>query len=226
MLADRLRGTLRRPLQQLARGAIRGIFGALFTLSLEGTPPATGPYVLAANHQGWADAFVLMALFPADPPLVFLGDEQAVTHVWWKRAVMWVFGGVIRIDRTRGADPSAIEASLAVLRRGGVLVVFPEGRVSRREDEPIPFHRGVAYLALKAGVPIVPVRLSGTAELYLGRRLAVSVGAPRATASCAATKAATEALAREVHDDVARLMPAWREEQVARKRLRWLTDLL
>lgn len=39
-------------------------------------------------------------------------------------------------------------------------MLFPEGRVSHRENALAPFHRGVGYLALKARVPVLPVYLS------------------------------------------------------------------
>jgi 1-acyl-sn-glycerol-3-phosphate acyltransferase len=211
---------------RVARHAVRAAFRAIFRMRLEGEPPRRGGYILAANHQGWADAFVLLALFPPAPRLVFLGDERALTHVWWKRAVMALFGGVIRIDRTRSTDPSAIEAALAVLGRGEVLVVFPEGRVSHREDALAPFHRGVGYLSLKTRAPILPVHLSGTAELYLGRPLVARVGSLRQPPAAAPAKDASASLAAAVHADVAMLAPVSRDPVPERKRLRWLTDLL
>lgn len=213
-------------LSRVARVVVRAILRALFRIRLEGRPPAEGPYILAANHQGWVNGFLLLALFSAAPRLIFLGDEHGVTNRWWKCAVLALFEGVIRIDRSRRADLDAMAAALACLRGGGVLVVFPEGNVSRREDALAPFHRGIGYLALKAQVPILPVHLSGTAELYLGRELVVRVGALRLPASIGKLRAASEALARVSRADVAALAPRWREPVVARKRLRWLTNLL
>ena len=220
------RAPRRSVLRRFARESFNIILGALFRIRLEGEPPAQGPYILAANHQGWVDGFLLLALFPAAPRLVFLGDSHGVTNRWWKRAVLALFGGVIRIDRSRSADAGAIAAGLACLRSGDVLVVFPEGRVSRREDALAPFHRGIGYLAHKAHVPILPVHLSGTAELYLGRELVVRVGALRHPTGTGAIRAASEALARASRADVAALAPVWREPAVARKRLGWLTNLL
>ncbi len=85
--------------------------------------------------------------------------------------------------------------------------------------------RDVGYLALKARAPILPVHLSGTAELYLGRELVVRVGPLRRPTATRATKAASEALARAAYADVAAFAPLQREE-AARRHLRWLTDLL
>jgi len=213
-------------LSRIARASVHVILSALFRIRLEGWMPAQGPYILAANHQGWVDGFLLLALFPAVPRLIFLGDEKGVTNRWWKRAVLALFESVIRIDRSRSADVDAMAAALACLRGGGVLVVFPEGSVSRREDALAPFHRGIGYLALKAQAPILPVHLSGTAELYLGRELVVRVGALRHPASSSKLRAASEALARASRADIAGLAPAWREPAVTHKRLRWLTNLL
>jgi len=55
---------------------IRAAFSLLFRPRLEGRPPPPrGPYILIANHQGWADAFLLSALFPP-APLHFFADQE------------------------------------------------------------------------------------------------------------------------------------------------------
>ena len=219
-------GSLRSILSRIARTLVRAILGVLFRIRLEGHAPTDGPYIVAANHQGWVDGFLLLAVFPAAPRLIFLGDEQAVTNRGWKRAVLDIFQSVVRVDRSRPVDVDAMTRALGCLRGGGALVVFPEGSVSRREDALAPFHRGIGYLALKAQVPILPVHLSGTAELYLGRERVVRVGALRHPNSVGKLRAASEALARSCRTDVAALAPASREPAAARKRLRWLTNLL
>ena len=180
---------------------------------------------MVANHQGWADGFLLSAFLPAEPRVVFLGDRDGTMGIWWHRAILRAIGLVIPIDRTTCSDRSAIDAALAALADGCALVVFAEGRVSHAENALIPFHRGVGYLALRADVPVVPVWLAGTAELYLGRELVVTVGRPRAVAG-EPTKAATLAVARTLHDDVAVLAPREPPPAPARKHWVWLTDLL
>lgn len=211
---------------RIARLIVRGLFRALFRVRHHGTLPARGPLLVVANHQGWADGFLMAASFPLSAEVRLLGDREGTTKVWWWRAVLRAVGMVITIERTgKTADRAAIGAVLAALKRSEVVVVFAEGRVSRVESSLGPFARGVGYLALRSGTPILPVWLSGTAELYLRKELATFAGTPRAVAQGAPTKEATQALALALHDDLANLEPAERTPEPAHKRMRWLTNL-
>jgi 1-acyl-sn-glycerol-3-phosphate acyltransferase len=234
--------------RRVARLIVRVLFAALFRVRLEGTPPRTGPYLLIANHQGWADAFLLLALLPAEPSIHFVGDRTATMTVWWKRTVLRSLGVVVPVARDGGSERGAITAALDLLKTGAVVGLFPEGRVSRAElgvcpdctklgrdlrrdshgahvDRDLaPFARGVGYLACKAGVPILPVWLQGTAELYLGRELTVRVGELIAPPTVPNTKPNTEAIAASLHSRVARLARPW-SEPTGPRRLRWLTHL-
>ncbi|HET8568386.1 MAG TPA: lysophospholipid acyltransferase family protein [Candidatus Limnocylindria bacterium] len=200
---------------------------ALFRLRLAGTPPAAGPCIVVANHQGWTDPFAIMALFRARPRLWGFAAKDAVVPWWWKRAAVWLVGGaVVLVDLKVAVDRRAIAQALRVLERGDALLVFPEGRVSRKENDLGEFERGTAYLALRAGAPVVPVWLGGTAELYLGRELVVTVGSPRRPPRVEhPTKETTERFARELHDAVAALSTPY-VERPGPKRWRWLTHLL
>jgi len=214
------------PVPRVARLVVRALLGRLFRLRLEGTPPRTGPYVLIANHQGWADPFLLIALLPPEPRIHFIGDRQAVRSHWWKRAAIRAVGGLVLIDRTVALDRSAIAESLQVLEGGGVLALFPEGRVSREEADLGPFERGSGWLAFRARAPVVPVWLRGTAELYLGRELVVTIGPARDAPEGPPTKAAIDAFTQELQTDVAGLARPWTEPPGATKRWRWLTNIL
>jgi 1-acyl-sn-glycerol-3-phosphate acyltransferase len=209
-----------------ARLLVRAIFAPLFRVRHVGTLPDRGPLIVVANHQGWADGFLLAAAFPLRAEVRLLGDRAGTMTIWWWRAVLRAVGMIIAIDRTPGgADRAAIAAMLASLERGEIVVVFAEGRVSRAESALGPFARGVGYLALRSGAPILPVWLSGTSELYLRRELVTIAGRPRSVARAVATKEATRALAQLVHDDLAALEPTERAPEPAHKRMRWLTNL-
>ena len=181
---------------------------------------------MVANHQGWADGFLLAASFPLSAEVRLLGDREGTGKVWWWRAVLRAVGMVITIERaSKTADRAALGATLAALERGEIVVVFAEGRVSRVESSLGPFARGVGYLALRSGAPILPVWLSGTAELYLRKELATIAGKPRPVPRGAPTKEATRTLALALHDDLANLEPAELAPEPAHKRMRWLTNL-
>lgn len=211
---------------RVARLIVRGIFAALFRVRRAGHLPAHGPLIVVANHQGWADGFLLAAAFPLSATVRMLGDRHGTMSVWWWRAVLRAVGMVIPIDRSsERADRSAIRVTLSALERGEVVVVFAEGRVSHAEAALAPFARGVGYLALRSGAPVLPVWLSGTGELYLRRELVTIAGSTRTLPEAAPTKELTRRLALELHDDLAALAPREPRPEPAVKRLRWLTDL-
>ncbi|MDB9375148.1 lysophospholipid acyltransferase family protein [Nodularia sphaerocarpa] len=65
-----------------------------------------------------------------------------------------------------------------ILSLGDGLVLFPEGRLGSAEGQLHPLKRGTVIYALRAGVPIIPVVLIGTHDLYLGKELTVRFGEP------------------------------------------------
>ncbi|WGV24674.1 lysophospholipid acyltransferase family protein [Halotia branconii] len=68
---------------------------------------------------------------------------------------------------------------LAILAHGDGIVLFPEGRLGTAEGKlHLPLKRGTVMYALRAGVPIVPIVLVGTHDLYLGKELTIRVGEP------------------------------------------------
>ena len=118
--------------------------------------PAAGPAILAANHIGLLDG-PLLAVFSPRPVHALTKAEmfRGRTGRFLARA------GQIPVDRYR-PDPRAVRTCLRVLRDGGVLGVFPEGR--RGDGGLHRFHHGAAYLALVSGAPLVPAILLGTRE--------------------------------------------------------------
>ena len=211
---------------RVARRLLRFLLGRLFRLRLTGALPPAGPHLLIANHQGWADAFVLIALLPPEPRVHFMADRAAVLSHWWKRATIRLLGGLVLVDRERTSDRAAIRDSLAVLAGGGVLALFPEGRVSRREAELGPFERGTGWLAYRAQVPIVAAWLSGTAELYLGREITLTIGTARVPPDGAVSRPGIDALTGQLEQDLRAIATPWVEPVMTRKRWPWLTDIL
>lgn len=117
--------------------------------------PASGPAILAANHESIWDPFILGVL--TERPVHYMAKAEL-----WRypvlRGAMNGFGA-FPVDRG-GGDMRALRHGIALLERGEVLGVFPQG--TSKLDAPRRFHRGAARLALLTGAPIVPVRMTGT----------------------------------------------------------------
>jgi len=147
----------------VARGALSAL--ARVKVEIEGELPKDGPLIVVANH-----------ISNADPPLVAgwltprLGRQM---HILAKEALFVpVVGFVLRRlgatpVRSGGSDMEAYRVARGFLDRGEILCVFPEGTRSANGvlAEPKP---GVAMLATRTGVPILPVGISGS-DRFLGR---------------------------------------------------------
>lgn len=124
------------------------------------------------NHQGAYDIFALLAYLPVD--FKWLAKEEL-----FKIPIFgWAMGaaGYISIDR-KGKKKAlqSIERAVAKIRDGASVLVFPEG--TRSPDGRIhPFKKGGFTLAIKAGVPIVPIAIRGSREVLPRSSLIVKPG--------------------------------------------------
>jgi 1-acyl-sn-glycerol-3-phosphate acyltransferase len=113
---------------------------------------------------------------------------------------MDALGGIpIRRDRR---DLLSVARAEELLQAGECVAIFPQGRVTGG-----PWTRGAARVALATGVPIVPVRIVGTARALSNRRIRFSkirivVGEPIQVAAARPTVAGSRALTRELQDRV------------------------
>jgi 1-acyl-sn-glycerol-3-phosphate acyltransferase len=154
--------------------------------------PAHGGIVVAANHLSALDPFVLGAAVPRQ--LHYMTKAE----LWRFRPLGWVLDGLGGFPVARGrGDRDAVLRAVRLLEEGEAVGIFPGGRV-RWEG---PWFRGAAKMALRAGVPILPVRLFDTDEALSGRRvrfpqLRVVIGEPIPVAQATPTIAS----ARELTD--------------------------
>jgi len=191
---------------------LRSMFGLEVT-GLERLP-AEGPFILAANHHNYLDAVVLGVAVPR--PIHFLVMPRVFhaspLHPPFHRRV-----GSIPVNIER-ADPGAIKCTLRVLEDGGVVGIFPEGPFSR-EGRLVSGQPGVAMMALRSGVPVVPAAIRGTYEALAGRRfyiprsypLAVRFGQPlhfHQTRRRRANQANREEITRQIMSHIAALLDA------------------
>lgn len=121
--------------------------------------PRRGPLILVANHQSLLDPLALMAAMPRE--ITFL----AAAYLFRLPVVGLVIRAVGAMPvRGEEGDLRSLRKSLALLREGKAIGLFPEGGVSR-PGELRPFMPGWAYLALKSGAPVVPVILYGSSKV-------------------------------------------------------------
>ncbi len=119
--------------------------------------PAQGAFILATNHMSRLDVPLLFVTTYRNDLIALVADSYKSNPLF---AWMVQTSGSIWIDRAK-ADFSAVRAGLNFLKSGGVLGIAPEGTRSR-EGTLIQAKNGVALLAEKARVPIIPVAISGT----------------------------------------------------------------
>jgi len=182
--------------------------------------PRSGNYIVIANHLNWLDEFALLLLFPVEPRIHFLADPTILVT----RKVQWFIvrrtGGFVPVVRERHGDQALFRHVDRALEVGGSVAIFPEGNYGPKEGELMPFKKGFAHFAIKAGVPVIPVALSGTKDLWFRKRIKVVIG--KAIDPAGHTP---ESLTDAGFESVKELMPPYREE-TGRKLLRkQLTNL-
>jgi 1-acyl-sn-glycerol-3-phosphate acyltransferase len=118
--------------------------------------PRSGAFVLAPIHRSNIDTPLAAAV--CSRRLRFMGKDS----LWKIRAIGWLLSALGAFPVTRGtADREALKRCIAVLEMGEPLVLFPEGT---RQSGPtvMPLFDGAAYIAVKAGVPIIPLGIGGS----------------------------------------------------------------
>ncbi|MBQ8201101.1 MAG: 1-acyl-sn-glycerol-3-phosphate acyltransferase [Clostridia bacterium] len=129
------------------------------------------PFILMGNHQSMMDP-VIAAMPVKRYQIRYIGKKE----LWKVPIVAAIFNSMhmIPVDR-HNTDMEAMRACMRVTREGGVLGIFPEGTRHKNglmED----LESGVAMIALRSKVPLIPVYITGKVRLF--RRLHVYVGEP------------------------------------------------
>ncbi|HEU4385272.1 MAG TPA: lysophospholipid acyltransferase family protein [Anaeromyxobacteraceae bacterium] len=121
--------------------------------------PWRGPAVIVSNHLSLVDILVLYGLYR---PFKWVSKEEnfKIPFAGWNMTL----NGYVRLARgDRKSIREMLERSLALLRQGSPLLIFPEGTRSA-DGELQGFKMGAFTLARQAGCPVIPVALTGTAD--------------------------------------------------------------
>jgi 1-acyl-sn-glycerol-3-phosphate acyltransferase len=171
-------------LQSRLRAVARPITSKMWKIRREGFDrlPKDGPAILCPNHISFLDSAFLMLSVPRN--ISFVGKAEYMDS--WKTKFLFPALGMIPIDRGGGdKSQAALDTAEAVLRRGELFGIFPEGTRSR-DGFLYKGRTGAARLALKVGCPIFPVGVIGTREIQppdaklpkLGKECTIKIGRP------------------------------------------------
>jgi 1-acyl-sn-glycerol-3-phosphate acyltransferase len=196
--------------QRLVRRLTVRLVRLLIRIEVEGLDkvPHSGPFILACNHLHIIDTPVVFSVMPSST-VFFVSDHMLKFPLvgWYLRQL----GQSIYVARGK-ADRQALACALAVLGAGGTLAIAPEGRISRTGGL-LQGQTGAAYLASRAGVPVLPVVVYGQEDV--GRRLRrlrrvsakVRVGTPMSFPAVRVGTRQLEEYTEEIMLALARMLP-------------------
>jgi len=153
------------------RPAVTALSRALWRITFRGEehvpPPSEGGLVIAANHQTYVDPFWISSYLKR--PTRFLAWNEAFKWPVAGRALELLGAWPLALER---GNPTAYRRSLQWLRRGGAVMIFPEGQRAYADGELSRFKAGAVRLALEAGVLVLPVTIRGGQRVWpRGQRL-------------------------------------------------------
>ncbi len=138
-------------------------------------PPAfdpSRPCVYMANHQSLFDIPALVLAMPAEFRMIAKRELLRVPIFGW---ALWLAGFVFVDRRDREKAIRSLERAASKVRRGLSLVVFAEGTRSP-DGRLLPFKKGGFILAIRTGVPIVPVSIAGGRDVLAKGSLRIRAG--------------------------------------------------
>ena len=133
-----------------------------------------GPIIVMSNHASNFDILAMQGYFPR--PLSWIAKKELFSipvFGWSMRR-----GGYIALDRGDGRKAlKSMDEAAQQIRSGTSVIIFPEG-TRTRDGQLLPFKRGGFLLAIKAGVPVVPVSIVGSFAINPGGSLGLNLGRP------------------------------------------------
>ncbi|MCD4705538.1 1-acyl-sn-glycerol-3-phosphate acyltransferase [bacterium] len=116
-------------------------------------------FIIIANHKGYLDPFLVSATIPF---LKFfkMNFRYMTKPRWFKKYPIITFLGAYPLNRKQGSLEKTLANTEEFVREWKHLLIFPEGTIPK-EGEKLPARQGVAYLAKKYNLPILPIALKG-----------------------------------------------------------------
>jgi 1-acyl-sn-glycerol-3-phosphate acyltransferase len=172
----------------VARFVLRPLFWAVFRPRVTGREnvPLTGPVILASNHLSFIDSIAIPLMAPRKVSYLAKAEYFTTPGIsGWFQKTLFTALSTLPVEReTSRAAQAALDTALGVLKDGGAFGIYPEGTRSR-DGRLARGKTGVAWLALTADCPVVPVAVAGTDKVQpVGatwprpHRVSVTFGAP------------------------------------------------
>ena len=172
----------------IARMILKPLFLIVFRPHVRGKEnvPASGPFIIASNHLSFIDSMAIPLMSPRR--VGYLAKAEYFTTPGfrgWLTKTLFTALGALPVERgTHRAAQEALDTAMTVLKAGGGFGVYPEG--TRSKDGRLARGKtGVAWLALTADCPVVPVGITGTdriqpigARYWRPHRFSVTFGEP------------------------------------------------
>lgn len=123
-------------------------------------------YVIVANHRSWMDAMAIITVLKVKKIAPVFLVKRGLMFFPVFGVYMWL-AGYVPVTRAmgRGRNRKALEKAVRHVQRGITVLAFPEG-TRAPTHRFLPFKKGAAELALASGTPLLPIAVSGTAQLY------------------------------------------------------------
>ncbi len=152
---------------RIVRAIARIVLGIIARIEIIGNVDyRTGGYIVAGNHIGRLEAFLVMLLADRDDIVLILAEKYK-QYAFWRYVARKV--DAIWVNRF-DADFAALRSVLKRLEQGEVLAVAPEGTRSPTATL-LPGKPGAIYLAAKSGLPLIPIGVVGTEDAVVKYRL-------------------------------------------------------
>ena len=133
-----------------------------------------GGAIVISNHVSVFDVAIVMFVFPTRTMRCLMAELLYKKNIFFT-VFLKLLGG-IKVDRN-AHDYSFVNKCSKILRKGGVIEIYPEARIPNEgEARPLPFKSSAAYIALESGAPIIPIYNSGNYFKKGGNR--VIIGTP------------------------------------------------
>jgi 1-acyl-sn-glycerol-3-phosphate acyltransferase len=182
------------------------------------------PAMYCFNHLSWMDPLVMLATFPTRPRLHFYGPKELDLRTGGRNRFLWWTTIPIPFSPLKDDLLTSVRRAQAVFDSGSTLAIAAEGSIHVHEGDLLPFQEGAAYLALRAGVPIVPVAISGTSWAHFRGRIEIRIGEPIPTGERPTRQAVARYTALTWHA-IRAMVDGDRDLPVPGRIGRWYTDL-